>query len=69
MGLLQNGKWVDQWYDTKSNGGHFVRKAPQFRSWVEQMVLRDQAETVGLRQSQVAIIYMYLWPVHGRIAR
>lgn len=34
MGFLQNGKWVDQWYDTKSNGGHFVRKAPQFRSWV-----------------------------------
>lgn len=34
MGLLQKGKWVDQWYDTKSNGGHFVRKAPQFRSWV-----------------------------------
>ena len=34
MGLLQNGKWVDKWYDTKSNGGHFVRKAPQFRSWV-----------------------------------
>ena len=34
MGLLQNDKWVDQWYDTKSNGGHFVRKAPQFRSWV-----------------------------------
>ena len=34
MGLLQNGKWVDQWYDTKSNGGHFVRKAPQFRNWV-----------------------------------
>ena len=34
MGLLQNGKWVDQWYDTKSNGGHFVRKAPQFSSWV-----------------------------------
>jgi len=34
MGLLQNGKWVDKWYDKKSNGGHFVRKAPQFRSWV-----------------------------------
>ncbi len=34
MGLLQDGKWVDQWYDTKSSGGHFVRKAPQFRSWV-----------------------------------
>ena len=34
MGLLQNGKWVDQWYDTKATGGHFVRKAPQFRNWV-----------------------------------
>jgi len=34
MGLLQDGKWVDQWYDTKSSGGRFVRKAPQFRHWI-----------------------------------
>ena len=34
MGLLQDGKWVDQWYDTKSTGGRFERKLPQFRSWV-----------------------------------
>jgi putative glutathione S-transferase len=34
MGLLQDGKWVDQWYDTKSSGGHFVRKDSQFRNWV-----------------------------------
>ena len=34
MGLLQEGKWVDQWYDTKSSGGRFVRKAPQFRNWI-----------------------------------
>ncbi len=34
MGLLQNGKWVDQWYDTSSTGGRFVRKSPQFRSWI-----------------------------------
>jgi len=34
MGLLQNGKWVDQWYDTKSNGGRYVRKASAFRNWV-----------------------------------
>lgn len=34
MGLLQEGKWVDQWYDTKSTGGHFVRKSPQFRNWI-----------------------------------
>lgn len=34
MGLLQDGQWVDQWYDTKSSGGRFVRKAPQFRHWI-----------------------------------
>lgn len=34
MGLLQEGKWVDQWYDTKLTNGRFVRKAPQFRNWV-----------------------------------
>ena len=34
MGLLQEGKWVDQWYDTKSTNGRFVRKPPQFRNWV-----------------------------------
>ncbi len=34
MGQLLNGEWVDQWYDTKSNGGRFKRKAPQFRNWV-----------------------------------
>lgn len=34
MGLLQEGRWVDQWYDTAKTGGRFVRKAPQFRSWI-----------------------------------
>lgn len=34
MGFLINGKWVDQWYDTKSSGGRFVRQDSAFRSWV-----------------------------------
>ena len=34
MGLLVDGKWVDQWYDTKSTGGAFKRQASQFRNWV-----------------------------------
>lgn len=34
MGLLQDGKWVDQWYDTKSTDGNFVRTTTQFRNWV-----------------------------------
>ncbi|MFT7623415.1 MAG: putative glutathione S-transferase [Myxococcota bacterium] len=34
MGLLVEGKWVDQWYDTSKSGGTFVRKDASFRSWV-----------------------------------
>ena len=34
MGLLQDGKWVDKWYDTEATGGRFVRKAPQFCNWI-----------------------------------
>ena len=34
MGLLQNGEWVDQWYDTKNSGGEFRRQDSRFRSWV-----------------------------------
>ena len=34
MGLLVDGKWVDQWYDTKSTGGRFKRKASAFRDWI-----------------------------------
>ena len=34
MGLLQDGQWVDKWYDTKKTGGRFVRTTAQFRNWV-----------------------------------
>ena len=34
MGLLQDGKWVDQWHDTGASGGRFVRKDSQFRNWI-----------------------------------
>lgn len=34
MGLLVDGQWTDQWYDTKSTGGRFVRTEAQFRNWV-----------------------------------
>jgi len=34
MGYLMRGKWVDQWYDTASSGGRFVRQDSRFRSWV-----------------------------------
>ena len=34
MGLLIDGHWHDQWYDTASTGGRFVRRDAQFRNWV-----------------------------------
>lgn len=36
MGMLQEGRWVDQWINTKDTGGRFVRKAPQFRNWITE---------------------------------
>src|SRR5581483_8673894 len=31
MGLLVEGVWRDQWYDTRKSGGAFVRQASAFR--------------------------------------
>ena len=34
MGLLVDGVWKDQWYDTKESGGRFQRFDSRFRDWV-----------------------------------
>ena len=34
MGLLVDGEWRDQWYDTKSHGGEFVRESAKLRDWI-----------------------------------
>jgi Predicted glutathione S-transferase len=34
MGLLVDGCWHDQWYDTGRTGGKFEREAARFRNWV-----------------------------------
>ena len=34
MGLLIEGTWHDQWYDTSKSSGAFVRSESQFRHWV-----------------------------------
>ncbi|WAJ30044.1 glutathione S-transferase family protein [Antarcticirhabdus aurantiaca] len=34
MGLLVDGEWKDEWYDTKSTGGSFKRTTTSFRDWV-----------------------------------
>jgi glutathionyl-hydroquinone reductase len=34
MGLLVEGQWVDQWYDTTKTGGAFKRTSAQWRNWI-----------------------------------
>ncbi len=34
MGLLVDGVWHTDWYDTKSTGGKFKRKESSFRNWI-----------------------------------
>jgi putative glutathione S-transferase len=34
MGLLINGTWHDQWYDTTSSKGNFQREAAKIRHWI-----------------------------------
>ncbi|WP_028021555.1 glutathione S-transferase family protein [Enterovibrio calviensis] len=36
MGLLVDGTWRTDWYDTSKTNGRFTRKATSFRSWVTQ---------------------------------
>lgn len=36
MGLIINGKWADQWYDTKSSDGKFVRQESRFRNQISE---------------------------------
>lgn len=34
MGLLIDGEWHDQWYDTDAHGGEFKREPSTFRHWL-----------------------------------
>jgi glutathionyl-hydroquinone reductase len=34
MGKLVDGRWTNEWYDTKSTRGRFVRKESSFRDWI-----------------------------------
>ncbi len=34
MGVLQQGEWRDQWYDTESTGGAFKRQESRFRNQI-----------------------------------
>ncbi len=48
MGLLVNGKWHDEWYDTTSTGGEFIRQDAQFRNWIGEPGIEAEADRYHL---------------------
>ncbi|MFA7438393.1 glutathione S-transferase family protein [Castellaniella sp.] len=49
MGLLVDGKWQDEWYDTKSTGGRFERKASQYRNWITESGVAGPSGEAGFK--------------------
>lgn len=49
MGLLVDGKWHDQWYDTTSTKGRFVRSDAQFRNWITRDGSAGPSGTSGFK--------------------
>ena len=48
MGLLIDGKWHNDWYDTTSTGGEFIRKDAQFRHWIGEADFAAEADRYHL---------------------
>jgi hypothetical protein len=49
MGLLVDGVWTNQWYDTSKSGGRFERSVSQFRDWVTKDGAPAQGRSRGFR--------------------
>lgn len=48
MGLLIDGKWSNDWYDTDSTDGEFVRQDAQFRDWIGEPEFAAEADRYHL---------------------
>ena len=59
MGLLVDGVWKDQWYDTESTGGRLSAKIHNSETGLPLTVHQALQVKVALRQSQVATTYTY----------
>ncbi|WP_455292769.1 glutathione S-transferase family protein [Vibrio parahaemolyticus] len=55
MGKLVEGVWHDVWYDTKANGGKFVREDAGFRDWI-----KNDSEAVSQPESGRYHLYVSL---------
>jgi len=66
MGLLIEGHWHNQWYDTKHSNGEFIREDSQFRNWITP---DGSAGLSGTAQQKMdVIIFMCHLPVRGHTA-
>ncbi|MCB2099548.1 MAG: glutathione S-transferase family protein [Rhodobacterales bacterium] len=59
MGLLIDGQWHDQWYDTKKTGGRFQRQDSAFRNWVTPDGAPGPTGTGGFR-AQAGRYHLYV---------
>ncbi len=59
MGLLMDGQWVDQWYETKSNRGIFRRENSTIRNWITPDGAPGPSGKGGFRAKAGVIIYMF----------
>ena len=70
MGLLVDGVWLDQWYDTKSTGGRFVRQGFHVQELGHAgWRARGRPEREGSRRSAAGIISTSRSPAPGRTGR
>ena len=61
MGLLVEGVWRDEWYDTSASGGKFERPATSYRD--------GSKRAAGFPPRLAAIIFTYPGLAPGRIER
>ena len=67
MGLLQQGKWVDKWYDTKNSDGEFRRQDSRFRRWLTVSGEAAPNNEQGFKAEKADIICMFPWLILGHI--
>jgi putative glutathione S-transferase len=67
VGLLIDGRWHDQWYDTSAGGGCLVPPESGFRNWVPTTARPARQGSAATELKPGVIISRSLWPDLGRI--
>jgi putative glutathione S-transferase len=67
MGLLIDGQWHDQWYDTGKTGGRFEREEAKFRNWIDPAA--DSAYPAEAGRYRLYVSYACPWAHRTLIVR